>query len=282
MRGIVLAGGTGSRLRPLTTSVSKQLLPVYDKPLIYYPISTLIEGGINEILIITNPQNINLFKSLLGNGSDLGCRFEYIAQENPDGLPQAFILGEKFIGNESVALILGDNIFHGPNVSKNLRENKVTIGANVFCIQVSDPKRYGVVEFDDQGKVISIEEKPAHPKSKFALPGLYFFDSSVAEKSKSLKKSARGELEITDLIKLYQNEDKLKVISLDKGTAWFDAGTFSSLLQAGQFVETIEAHQGIKVGCIEESALKAGLISGSDFHNLMSKFKQSGYYKLGK
>ena len=279
MKGIILAGGSGTRLHPLTLAVSKQLMPVYDKPMIYYPLSTLMQAGIREILIITTPHDASLFQKLLGDGTRLGCEFSYTVQENPEGLAQAFILGEKFIGNDSVALILGDNIFYGSNMSNVLQASKDPQGAVVFAYRVSDPERYGVVEFDDNMKALSIEEKPSEPKSDYAIPGLYFYDNRAVEIAKNLKPSQRGELEITDVNKQYLEWGELEVGVLDRGTAWLDTGTFASLQQAGQFVEVIEERQGLKVGCIEEIAFEQGFIDEDQLkQNVKSLFK-SGYAK---
>ena len=258
MKGIILAGGSGTRLHPLTLAVSKQLMPVYDKPMIYYPLSTLMQAGIREILIITTPHDVPLFQKLLGDGSRLGCEFTFTIQENPEGLAQAFILGEDFIGNDSVALILGDNIFYGSSMAKVLQASKEPEGGVVFAYRVSDPGRYGVVEFDKDMRALSIEEKPKHPKSDYAVPGLYFYDNRVVDIAKNLKPSPRGELEITDVNKIYLNMGALEVVVLDRGTAWFDTGTFASLQQAAQFVQVIEERQGLKIGCIEEIACEQG------------------------
>ena len=252
MKGIILAGGSGTRLHPLTLAVSKQLMPIYDKPMIYYPLSSLMMAGIKDILIISTPHDTPHFKKLLGDGSSLGCNFEYKVQEVPNGLAQAFVLGEEFIGNEPVALILGDNIFYGSGLSKKLQAITNPDGGVVFAYHVSDPERYGVVEFDKVNTAISIEEKPENPKSNFAVPGLYFYDNSVVEIAKNLEPSPRGEYEITDINKVYLEQSKLKVVIMDRGTAWLDTGTFSSLMQAGQFVQVLEERQGLKVGCIEE------------------------------
>ncbi len=279
MKGIILAGGSGTRLHPLTLSVSKQLMPVFDKPMIYYPLSTLLEAGISEILIISTPHDMSNFKKLLGDGSSLGCRFEYAIQEVPNGLAQAFVIGEDFIGGDSVALILGDNIFYGASMPKLLKENISPQGGVIFAYHVSDPERYGVVEFDDNFKALSIEEKPIQPKSNYAVPGLYFYDNSVVEIAKSLKPSARGEYEITDVNKEYLRRDSLKVGILDRGTAWLDTGTFATLMQAGQFVQVLEERQGLKVGCIEESAFRAGLISSRELKELAKPLLKSGYGK---
>lgn len=277
MKGIILAGGSGTRLYPLTIAVSKQLMPVYDKPMIYYPLSTLMLAGINEILIITTPEDQAGFKKLLGDGSDIGCKFSYIVQPSPDGLAQAFVLGANFIGNDPVALILGDNIFHGSGMGTLLREKVNPDGAVVFAYQVHDPERYGVVEFDKDFKVLSIEEKPAKPKSNYAVPGLYFYDNSVVKIAQNMKPSARGELEITDVNKTYLEQGKLEVGVLDRGTAWLDTGTFDSLIQAGQFIEVIEKRQGLKIGCIEEVAYRLGFINKAQLMKLGDKYMKSGY-----
>jgi len=279
MKGIILAGGSGTRLHPLTLSVSKQLMPVYDKPMIYYPLSTLMQAGIREILIITTPHDAPLFQKLLGDGSRLGCEFRYAIQENPEGLAQAFILGEEFIGNDSVALILGDNIFYGSSMANVLQASKDAKGGVVFAYRVSDPERYGVVEFDDNMKALSIEEKPAEPKSDYAVPGLYFYDNRVVEIAKNLKPSPRCELEITDVNKQYLELGELEVGVLDRGTAWLDTGTFTSLQQAGQFVEVIEERQGLKVGCIEEIAYEQGFIDADQLKQIGIELYKSGYGK---
>jgi len=277
MKGIVLAGGSGTRLHPLTLAVSKQLMPVYDKPMIYYPISVLILAGINEILIISTPQDLPLFKRLLGDGKKYGCKFQYASQEKPNGLAEAFIIGEEFIGNESVALILGDNIFYGSGLPKLLKANNNPDGGVVYAYHVTDPERYGVVEFDENFKAISIEEKPLKPKSNYAVPGIYFYDNSVVEIAKHIKPSKRGELEITDINKAYLEKRKLEVTILDRGIAWLDTGTFDSLMQAGQFVQAIEQRQGLKIGSLEESAYRAGFVTKEQMHNLAKPLLKSGY-----
>ena len=277
MKGIILAGGSGTRLHPLTLAVSKQLLPVYDKPMIYYPLSTLMQAGIREILIITTPHDAPLFEKLLGDGSQLGCDFQYSIQENPEGLAQAFILGAEFIGDDSVALILGDNIFYGSSMAKVLKDSKDPSGGVVFAYRVSDPERYGVVEFDQNMKALSIEEKPEDPKSDYAVPGLYFYDNRVVGIAEDLKPSPRGELEITDINKIYLEMGALEVGVLDRGTAWLDTGTFASLQQAGQFVEVIEERQGLKVGCIEEVAYEQGFIDTAQLRKIAQPLVKSGY-----
>lgn len=279
MKGIVLAGGSGTRLHPLTLAVSKQLMPVYDKPMIYYPISTLISAGIRDVLIISTPQDLPLFKKLLGNGSQIGCNFQYEVQEKPNGLAEAFIIGKKFIGSDKVALILGDNIFYGTGVSNLLKANNDPEGGIVYAYHVNDPERYGVVEFDDNNNVLSIEEKPLKPKSNFAVPGIYFYDNDVVEIAKKIKPSKRGELEITEINNVYLKRKKLSVEILDRGTAWLDTGTFDSLMQASQFVQVIEERQGLKVGAIEEAAYRAGFISKKEMLELTESLLKSGYSK---
>jgi len=277
MKGIILAGGSGTRLHPLTLAISKQLMPIYDKPMIYYPLSTLMLAGVRDILIISTPNDVPLFERLLGDGTHLGCNFEYAVQETPNGLAQAFIIGEKFIGNDSVALILGDNVFYGTGL-QDILENATTInGGMVFAYHVNDPERYGVVEFDNDNTVISIEEKPKKPKSNYAVPGIYFYDNSVVNIAKNLKPSERGEYEITDINKAFLAEKKLTVSILDKGTAWLDTGTFQSLMQAQQFVQVIEERQGLKIGCIEEVAFKKGFISSTQLKEIALPLLKSGY-----
>jgi glucose-1-phosphate thymidylyltransferase len=279
MKGIILAGGSGTRLHPLTLAVSKQLMPVYDKPMIYYPLSVLMMAGIKEILIITTPHDQEVFKKLLGDGKNLGCRFEYAIQPNPEGLAQAFIIGEEFIGNDNVALILGDNIFFGTGLQQLLQQNLNPQGGVVFAYHVSDPERYGVVEFDKGNNAISIEEKPLNPKSNYAVPGLYFYDNEVVSIAKNLKPSPRGELEITDVNRIYLERGKLKVGILDKGTAWLDTGTFESLMQAAQFVQVIEERQGLRIGCIEEIAYRMGYINHEQLQQVAAPLVKSGYGK---
>ena len=279
MKGIILAGGSGTRLHPLTLALSKQLIPVYDKPMIYYSLSILMSAGISEILIISTPVDLPNFERLLGDGSKLGCVFSYAAQEIPNGLAQAFVIGEKFIGKDKVALVLGDNIFYGIGMDTLLKENNNPEGGVVYAYHVSDPERYGVVEFDAEMKAISIEEKPLKPKSNYAVPGLYFYDNSVVEIAKNLKPSERGEYEITDVNANYLKQGKLKVAILDRGTAWFDTGTFSSLMQAGQFVQVIEERQGLKIGCIEEIAYRNGFISKEQLKKIAEPLVKSGYGK---
>ena len=283
MKGIILAGGLGTRLHPLTLAVSKQLMPVYDKPMIYYPLSTLILSGIREILIISTPHDLPKFRELLGDGKEIGCRFEYVEQHVPNGLAQAFVLGADFIGKDNVALILGDNIFYGSGLTELLSSSVNPDGGVVFAYQVADPERYGVVEFDHEFKALSIEEKPTNPKSHFAVPGLYFYDNSVVDVAKNLAPSPRGEYEITDINKYYLEKGKLKVGVLGRGVAWLDTGTHKSLMQAGQFIEVIEDRQGLKIGCIEESAYEKGFIDDKQLRKLGEKYLKSGYgeYLLG-
>lgn len=277
MKGIILAGGSGTRLHPLTLAVSKQLMPIYDKPMIYYPLSTLMWAGINEILIISTPHDLPLFQQLLGDGKKLGCRFEYAVQEHPNGLAEAFIIGKEFVGNDKVALILGDNIFYGTGLAELLQTNNNPDGGIIYAYHVHDPERYGVVDFDKDGKVLSIEEKPAQPKSNYAVPGIYFYDNSVLEVAANIQPSHRGELEITDVNKEYLKRGNLKVSILDRGTAWLDTGTFQSLMQAGQFVQVIEERQGLKIGAIEEAAYKMGFIDANQLKALAEPLLKSGY-----
>ncbi len=277
MKGIILAGGSGTRLHPLTLAVSKQLMPVYDKPMIYYPLSTLMAAGIREVLIISTPHDLPHFRRLLGDGSAVGCAFTYAEQPVPNGLAQAFVIGREFVGNDSVALILGDNIFHGRGLGRMLGEHTAPNGGLVFAYHVSDPERYGVVEFDADNKVISIEEKPLRPKSNFAVPGLYFYDNSVLDIARDLSPSARGEYEITDVNREYLRQGRLKVEILDRGTAWLDTGTFRSLMQAGQYVQVIEERQGLRIGCIEEVAYKKGFIDADQLRAVASPLVKSGY-----
>ena len=277
MKGIILAGGSGTRLHPLTLAISKQMMPIYDKPMIYYPLSTLMWAGINEILIISTPHDLPLFRQLLGDGSQLGCRFEYAVQEHPNGLAEAFIIGKEFIGKEKVALILGDNIFYGTGLADLLQANNNPDGGIIYAYHVNDPERYGVVNFDEKGNALSIEEKPLKPKSNFAVPGIYFYDNDVVEIASNIKPSQRGEIEITDVNKAYLENGKLKVSILDRGTAWFDTGTFNSLMQASQFVQVIEERQGLKIGSIEEAAFKMGYIDVNQLRAIAQPLLKSGY-----
>ncbi len=277
MKGIILAGGSGTRLHPLTLATSKQMMPVYDKPMIYYPLSVLMMAGIREVLIISTPHDLPNFEQLLGNGESLGCKFTYAVQEVPNGLAQAFVIGEKLIGQDKVALILGDNIFYGVGLGGNLKKINDPDGGVVFAYHVSDPERYGVVEFDENNRALSIEEKPTAPKSNYAVPGLYFYDNDVVKIAKELKPSPRGEYEITDVNKEYLRRGKLQVSIMDRGTAWLDTGTFDSLMQAGQFVQVIEERQGLKVGCIEEVAFNMGYIDGEQLRKIAQALTKSGY-----
>ncbi|TNH29763.1 glucose-1-phosphate thymidylyltransferase RfbA [Micromonospora orduensis] len=283
MRGILLAGGTGSRLWPITRAVSKQLMPVFDKPMIYYPLSTLVMSGVSEILVITTPEDQDQFRRLLGDGSQFGLRLEYVSQERPEGIAQAFILGADFIGDESVALILGDNIFHGVGLGRQLADHGDPVGGRVFAYQVANPQEYGVVDFDADGRVLSIEEKPARPKSRYAVPGLYFYDNRVVDIAGKLTPSARGELEITAVNEAYRETGELSVTVLDRGTAWLDTGTFTSMMQAAEFVRVVEERQGLKIGCVEEVAWRAGLIDDDQLRALAAPLTKSGYgdYLLG-
>ena len=277
MKGIILAGGSGTRLHPITFAISKQIMPVYDKPMIYYPLSTLLMAGIREVLIISTPHDLPLFERLLGDGSQLGLRFEYASQPVPNGLAQAFVIGEKFIGDDSVALVLGDNIFYGAGLGEQLGKNTRPNGGIIYAYHVSDPERYGVVEFNSNNEVMSIEEKPSRPKSNYAIPGIYFYDNDVVEIAKNLQPSARGEYEITDVNKEYLRRGKLKVSILDRGTAWLDTGTFDSLMQAAQFVQVIEQRQGIKIACIEEIAYRKGFITKEQVLEMAKPLLKSGY-----
>jgi glucose-1-phosphate thymidylyltransferase len=277
MKGIILAGGSGTRLHPLTIAVSKQLMPIYNKPMIYYPLATLMWAGIKEILIISTPHDLPLFQTLLGDGKKYGCRFEYEVQEHPNGLAEAFIIGKNFIGNDKIALVLGDNIFYGTGLADLLQANNNPDGGIIYAYHVNDPERYGVVDFDKQGNVLSIEEKPAAPKSNYAVPGIYFYDNDVVEIASNIKPSHRGEIEITDVNKEYLRRGKLKVSILDRGTAWFDTGTFNSLMQAAQFVQVIEERQGLKIGSIEEAAFRMGFIDNVQLKALAEPLLKSGY-----
>ncbi|MBO4160492.1 MULTISPECIES: glucose-1-phosphate thymidylyltransferase RfbA [Micromonospora] len=283
MRGILLAGGTGSRLWPITRAVSKQLMPIFDKPMVYYPLSTLVMSGVREILVITTPEDQDQFQRLLGDGSQWGLRLEYVAQARPDGIAQAFVLGADFIGDDSVALVLGDNIFHGVGLGRQLADNGDLVGGRVFAYPVANPEAYGVVDFDADGRVLSIEEKPARPKSRYAVPGLYFYDNRVVEIAGNLTPSARGELEITAVNEAYRRAGELSVTVLDRGTAWLDTGTFTSMMQAGEFVRVIEERQGMKIGCVEEVCWRAGLLDDEQLRALAEPLTKSGYgdYLLG-
>lgn len=277
MKGIILAGGSGTRLYPITKGISKQLMPIYDKPMIYYPLSTLMMAGVREILVISTPKDTERFRDLLGDGSDIGCSFSYKIQQQPRGLADAFIVGADFIGNDKVAMVLGDNIFHGSDMGEKLKKYNDPDGGVIFGYQVSDPERYGVVEFDDQNNVLSVEEKPADPKSNYAIPGLYFFDNNAVQYARDAQASDRGEVEITEIINAYLSAKKLKVALLDRGTAWLDTGTFASMNQAAQFVQVIEERQGLKIGCIEEIAWRNGWIDNNQLSEIASSLKKSGY-----
>lgn len=277
MKGIILAGGSGTRLHPITYAISKQLMPIYDKPMIYYPLSTLMLAGINDILIISTPEHLPMFRQLLGDGSAYGCQFSYVVQAVPNGLAQAFVLGSDFIGNDKVSLVLGDNIFYGSTFGQKLTTCQDVTGGIIFAYHVSDPERYGVVAFDEQHNAISIEEKPTQPQSNYAVPGLYFYDNTVIDIAKNLQPSARGEYEITDVNRIYLQQNKLKVVTLDRGTAWLDTGTFDSLMQASQFVQVVENRQGLKVGCIEEVAYRKGFIDREQLLRLAAPLTKSGY-----
>ena len=277
MKGIILAGGSGTRLHPITYAISKQLMPIYDKPMIYYPLSTLMLAGVRDILVISTPEHLPLFESFLGDGTKYGCNFSYKVQRVPNGLAQAFVLGEEFIGNDKVSLVLGDNIFYGSTFGQKLSQCQDVNGGIIFAYHVSDPERYGVVAFDKDNNAISIEEKPKHPKSHFAVPGLYFYDNSVVDIAKNLQPSARGEYEITDINRIYLEQQRLKVVILDRGTAWLDTGTFDSLMQASQFVQVVENRQGLKVGCIEEVAYRKGFIDEEQLRRLAEPLLKSGY-----